>query len=122
MEKSIINLNINKSEKNCQKAKENNNLNINSIEKEKDKDLININNGQEENYNLFYTAKRSYSCRINEPKNKNFANKDEIKLNLNNKFMYLKTPQIKPKKSKLNPAPINLGSISCIKKKQDLIY
>ena len=31
--------------------------------------------------------------------------------------MYLKTPQIKPKKSTLNPVPINLGSISCIKKK-----
>ena len=117
MEKNNLNLIINKSEKNCQRIKENNNLNINSIEKEKNKDYININNGQEDNYNLIYTAKRSYSCRINEPKNKNFVNKDEIKLNLNNKFMYLKTPQIKPKKSTLNPVPINLGSISCIKKK-----
>lgn len=113
MEKNNLNF-INKRQKTFI---EKNNVDINSIEKEKHEDDININNEQEENSINYYTAKRSYSCRINEPKNKNFVNKEEIKLNLNNKFMYLKTPQIKPKKASLNPAPINLGSISCIKKK-----
>jgi hypothetical protein len=79
-----------------------------------------LTNGQDENLNLNYTNKRSYSCRINEPKNKNFSGGDEIKLNLNKKFLYLKTPQIKPKKSTLNPAPINIGSISCSSKKSKL--
>ena len=68
-------------------------------------------------YNINYVTKRSYSCRINEPKNKNFNEGEEIKFNLNKKFLYLKTPQIKPKKSKLNPVPINIGSISCSTKK-----
>ena len=79
-----------------------------------------LTNGQDENLNLNYTNKRSYSCRINEPKNKNFSGGDEIKLNLTKKFLYLKTPQIKPKKSTLNPAPINIGSISCSSKKSKL--
>lgn len=87
----------------------------NSIEKNKNNIDYDINNGQEENYNL-YIAKRSYSCKINGPKNKNFPN-EEIKLNLNSKFKYLKTPQIKPKKSQLNPKPINIGSISTSKKR-----
>lgn len=106
------NLMINKSDK-----KSKNNFYINSIKQKKEEENINLRNGQEDNYNLCYIAKRSYSCRINEPKNKNFVNKEEIKLNLNNKFMYLKTPQIKPKKSKLNPSPINLGSILYVNKK-----
>ena len=79
-----------------------------------------LTNGQDENLNLNYTNKRSYSCKINEPKNKNFSGGDEIKLNLTKKFLYLKTPQIKPKKSTLNPAPINIGSISCCSKKSKL--
>jgi hypothetical protein len=79
-----------------------------------------LTNGQDENLNLNYTNKRSYSCKINEPKNKNFSGGDEIKLNLKKKFLYLKTPQIKPKKSTLNPAPINIGSISCCSKKSKL--
>ena len=76
----------------------------------------NINNGQEKR-NIAYNPRRSYSCRINEPKNKDFSNNDEIKLNLNKKFMILKTPQIKPKKGLLNPVPMNLGSISYTKTK-----
>ena len=87
----------------------------NSIEKNKNNIDYDINNGQEENYKI-YIAKRSYSCKINGPKNKNFPN-EEIKLNLNSKFKYLKTPQIKPKKSQLNPKPINIGSISTSKKR-----
>ena len=102
--------------KDSEKKIENNNANniFQSAEK------IVLTNGQDENLNLNYTNKRSYSCRINEPKNKNFSGGDEIKLNLNKKFLYLKTPQIKPKKSTLNPAPINIGSISCSTKKSKL--
>jgi len=94
------------------------NSNSNNIFQSNEK--IVLTNGQDENLNLNYTNKRSYSCRINEPKNKNLSGGDEIKLNLNKKFLYLKTPQIKPKKSSLNPAPINIGSISCSTKKSKL--
>lgn len=94
--------------------------NSNSSNKFQSEEKIILTNGQDENLNLNYTNKRSYSCRINEPKNKNFSGGDEIKLNLNKKFLYLKTPQIKPKKSTLNPAPINIGSISCSSKKSKL--
>ena len=100
-----------------EEIKENKDNNNNSIEKKNDNENIIITNGQDENYNLNYITKRSYSCRINEPKNKNFSGGDEIKLNLNKKFLYLKTPQIKPKKSKLNPVPLNIGSISCSTKR-----
>ena len=112
LDNQILNIN-----KNYQELKENKNLNNISIEQKKENEYFNLNNGQEDNNNLYYIAKRSYSCRINETKNKNFVNKEDIKINLNNKFMYLKTPQLKPKKSQLNPTPINLGSISCVKKK-----
>ena len=112
LDNQILNIN-----KNYQELKENKNLNNISIEQKKENEYFNLNNGQEDNNNLYYIAKRSYSCRINEKKNKNFVNKEDIKINLNNKFMYLKTPQLKPKKSQLNPTPINLGSISCVKKK-----
>lgn len=93
------------------------NKNMNSIEKKPNNENIVLSNGQEENYNLNFVTKRSYSCRINEPKNKNFSEGEEIKMNLKKKFLYLMTPQIKPKKSKLNPVPINIGSISCSNKK-----
>jgi hypothetical protein len=93
------------------------NKNMNSIDRNQTNENIVLTNGQEENYNLNFVTKRSYSCRINEPKNKNFSEGDDIKMNLNKKFLYLKTPQIKPKKSKLNPVPINIGSISCFTKK-----
>ena len=106
----------NKTEKEKEKNIENININSPNNINNNDENLI-INNGQDENNNLLYVAKRSYSCKINEPKNKKFVNNDDIKLNLNKKFMYLKTPQIKPKKSQLNPAPINLGSISYANKK-----
>ena len=93
------------------------NKNMNSIDRNQTNENILLTNGQEENYNINYVTKRSYSCRINEPKNKNFSEGDDIKMDLNKKFLYLKTPQIKPKKSKLNPIPINIGSISCSIKK-----
>ena len=114
----IININSN-NKKDIEESKENKNINFNSIEKNKNGIKFELNNGQDNNYNLCFIAKRSYSCRINESKNKSFSNNEneEIKLNLNQKYMYLKTPQIKPKKSKLIPKPINIGSISISKKK-----
>jgi hypothetical protein len=108
------------SESNQKKEEENKIENNNSNNIFQSNEKIVLTNGQDENLNLNYTNKRSYSCRINEPKNKNFSGGDEIKLNLNKKFLYLKTPQIKPKKSTLNPAPINIGSISCSSKKSKL--
>jgi hypothetical protein len=108
----------NESIQNKDKEKKIEDSNSNNIFQSAEK--IVLTNGQDENLNLNYTNKRSYSCRINEPKNKNFSGGDEIKLNLNKKFLYLKTPQIKPKKSTLNPAPINIGSISCSSKKSKL--
>ena len=108
------------SESNQKKEEENKVENNNSNNIFQSNEKIVLTNGQDENLNLNYTNKRSYSCRINEPKNKNFSGGDEIKLNLNKKFLYLKTPQIKPKKSTLNPAPINIGSISCSSKKSKL--
>jgi hypothetical protein len=97
------------------KTPENNNLHDSNEDVNCDENT-NINNGQEKK-NTGYNPRRSYSCRINEPKNKDFSNNDEIKLNLNKKFLILKTPQIKPKKGLLNPVPMNLGSISCTKTK-----
>jgi hypothetical protein len=114
-------INMKEESESSQKKEEENkieNNNSNNIFQSNEK--IVLTNGQDENLNLNYTNKRSYSCRINEPKNKNFSGGDEIKLNLNKKFLYLKTPQIKPKKSTLNPAPINIGSISCSSKKSKL--
>ena len=105
--------NKNKNEKDKTSQKENINdstQNVNTNEK------TDNNKGQDEKYN-FYIAKRSYSCKIHEPKNKNFSNNDDIKLNLNKKFMIIKTPQIKPKRGELIPVPINLGSVSYAKAK-----
>lgn len=97
--------------------KENNNIKNKTSNKKEENDDINIVNGYEDNYNACYYAKRSYSCKVNDSKNKKLINNEEIKMNLNKKFMCLQTPQIKPKKSKLNPNPINIGSISHNKKK-----
>ena len=113
IDNNLIKNNIEKAEE----FKEYKDIEYNSIKKNNNKIDLDLNNGQDENYNLCYIAKRSYSCKINESTNKNFPNNDDIKLNLNHKFMYLKTPQIKPKKSKLIPKPINIGSISNSKKK-----
>ena len=109
----IIN-NIN--EKKSENSNEDKNIIIKSEEKIKKNDYNNLTNRQEENYEL-YIAKRSYSCRIKEPKNRKFSKTDDINLNLNKKFMYLKTPQIKPKKGQIIIKPINIGSISSSKKK-----
>ena len=109
----IIN-NIN--EKKPENSNEDKNIIIKSEEKIKQNDYKKFTNRQEENYEL-YIAKRSYSCRINEPKNRKFSKNDDICLNLNKKFMYLKTPQIKPQKGQIIIAPLNIGSISSSKKK-----
>lgn len=68
------------------------------------------------NLNLYDFNKRSYSCKIKEENNEKFSGIKEIRENLKKKYIYLKTPQIKPKKSKLNPIPINIGTISGKKK------
>ena len=71
---------------------------------------------EEEDY--YYNTKRSYSCKVGDSKKKKFIyNIDEIKLNIDNKLKYLKTPKIRPKKSHLIPKPIDLGSSSCSNKK-----
>ena len=71
---------------------------------------------EEEDY--YYNSKRSYSCKVGDSKNKKFIyNIDEIKLNIDNKLKYLKTPKIRPKKSHLIPKPIDLGFTSCSNKK-----
>ena len=93
-QKLIINNKIEKKEEILNKEK--NIINKNS-NKNQNNDYNELVNEQEENLRLFIT-KRSYSCKINEPKNRKFLKNDEINLNLNNKFMYLKTPQIKPQK------------------------
>ena len=54
-------------------------------------------------------SKRSYSCKIIDQKKKKFSGAEEIKMNITKKLNCLKTPQIKPKKGKLNPIPINIG-------------
>ena len=114
-------INNDKNKKEVEDSIKNKEKNKKSIKKKKNHaSNKEINNGQDENINFCYSSKRSYSCRINESKKKKFVNSDEIKLNLNNKFMYLKTPQIKPKKSTLIPNPINLGSISTSKKNTNL--
>ena len=109
----IIN-NIN--EKKFENSNEDKNIIIKSGDKIKKDDYNNLTNRQEENYEL-YIAKRSYSCKINEPKNRKFSKNDDISLNLNKKFKDLKTPQIKPQKRQIIIAPINIGSISSSKKK-----
>ena len=53
---------------------------------------------------------------VKEENNEKFSGIKEIRENLKKKYIYLKTPQIKPKKSKLNPIPINIGTISGKKK------
>lgn len=112
-QKYIIN---NKNEKKDEKLNENKNIKNNSDVKNKNDNYNNSADIPEENYRLFI-SKRSYSCKINEPKNRKFPKNDDINLNLNNKFMYLKTPQIKPQKGQLIIKPINIGSISSSKKK-----
>ena len=54
--------------------------------------------------------KRSYSCKVNEQAVKKFSGCDEIRLNISKKYNFLKTPSLKPKKSDLNPIPINIGN------------
>ena len=116
-----INIDDKKEKKILKNEIESKNINNNDNKKENINNIINITNEQDENNNLWYNPKRSYSCRLDDIKNKKFNyNNEEIELNLNEKFIYLKTPQLKPKKSKLNPTPINIGSISCSTKKSKL--
>lgn len=115
MEEIENNNNI-RGDENKKEEKLDNDMNL-SNKKKNFKVNVNISNEKDEDLSLYYNQKRSYSCRINEPKDKCFTyNNDEIKLNLNKKLMYLKTPQLKPKKNSLIPEPINLGSISFCKK------
>jgi hypothetical protein len=60
--------------------------------------------------NLNPHNKRSYSCKVNEQNIKKFSGCDEISLNLSKKYNFLKTPSLKPKKSDINPVPINIGN------------
>jgi hypothetical protein len=72
-------------------------------------------NGEECIYPFNY--KRSYSCKGSKTI-KFLYNNEEIKFNLNKKFINIKTPQIKPQKSALVPNPINIGiSLSAKKSK-----
>ena len=108
---NIINENI-KPEEESKQEEENNNI------KEKHNIQINLNLIKDLEDDLYYNAKRSYSCKVGDSKIKKFTyNNEEIKLNLNTKLMYLKTPQIRPKKSTLIPNPIYLGSSSCSTKR-----
>ena len=95
--------------------KKNKHVSFNSNRKKKMK--VSINNQKEEEKSYYYN-KRSYSCKINEEIRQEFNYTDEeIKINLNEKFKFLKTPQLKPKKSGRIPNPINIGSISISNKK-----
>ena len=84
-----------------------------SKENRKENDYINEDSGNiilnyDPNFNPH--NKRSYSCKVNEQNIKKFSGCDEISLNLNKKYNFLKTPSLKPKKSHINPAPINIGN------------
>ena len=108
---NIINENI-KEEEESKQEEENKHL------KEKHKIQIDLNLIKDVEDDLYYNTKRSYSCKVGDSKIKKFSyNNEEIKLNLNKKLMYLKTPQIRPKKSTLIPNPIYLGSTSCSTKR-----
>ena len=83
-------------------------------EKQNQNDYSNENSGNiimNSDLDLNLHAKRSYSCRVNEQNTKKFSGIEEIRMNISKKFNYLKTPQIKPKKGKLNPIPINIGNV-----------
>ena len=111
---NINNENI-QSEQESKQEEEKKNVTVNKNYK------IDINTIKDEEDDIYYNAKRSYSCKVGESKIKKFVyNNDEIKLNLNQKLMYLKTPQIRPKKSALIPNPFYLGSTSCSSKKSKL--
>ena len=79
---------------------------------------IDLNSIRDEEDDLYYNAKRSYSCKVGDSKKIKFTyDREEIKLNLSKQLIYLKTPQIRPKKSTLIPNPIYLGSTICSSKK-----
>ena len=79
---------------------------------------IDLNSIRDEEDDIYYNAKRSYSCKVGDSKKIKFTyDREEIKLNLNKQLIYLKTPQIRPKKSTLIPNPIYLGSTICSSKK-----
>lgn len=100
-----------------EELKQKNNKNINKSKKEEFKENKNTNDLKTEEIIFNYdmndpNSKRSYSCIINEPTTKKFSGCEEIKLNINKKYLFLKTPQIKPKKGELNPIPLNIGIAS----------
>ena len=105
-----------------------NNINKNSENKdEKEKQgshkknfKINIYDMQGEN-DIYYNPQRSYSCKVGEEKKKKFSyTSEEIKFDLNKKFKYLQTPQLKPKQGKLVINPLNIGTTSCTIKRKKL--
>lgn len=101
-----------KENKNEEKGKNN----INSNRKQKFK--VDVNQSKEEdNEYLYISQQRSYSCRIGEQKSKKFNYNNEEIDNIKRKLKYLKTPQLKPKKSKIIPDPISIGTISFSSKK-----
>ena len=111
---NINNENI-KHEEESKQTEEKKNIN------EKNNYKIDLNIIKDEEDGIYFNAKRSYSCKVGDSKRKKFVyNNDEIKLNLNQKLMCLKTPQIRPKKSTLIPNPFYLGSTSCSSKKSKL--
>ena len=59
---------------------------------------------------LNHHNKRSYSCKVKEQAVKKFSGCEEIRLNISKKYNFIKTPSLKPKKSDLNPTPINIGN------------
>ena len=105
-----------KNEESKDDSKKTKHVSFNSNRKKKIK--VYINNEKGEDKFVLYNPQRSYSCRINEEKRQEFTyNDEEIKKNLAQKFKFLKTPQLKPKKSGIIPNPINIGSISISNKK-----
>ena len=114
------NINNNKDEKNSEKENKNDERgknNYNSNRKKKYKVDVDKEKG-EENEDLYISQQRSYSCRIGDQKSKKFSyNNEEIENNIKKKLKFLKTPQLKPKKSKIIPDPITIGTTSFSHKK-----
>ena len=101
-----------------QNKKDNNNNSNEHKEIDINKNYSNDNNDYEANIklNLLSFSKRSNSCKVNEVNKKKFSGAGEYKEKIENIFVCLKTPQLKPKKCELNPIPLNIGTNSAKKK------
>ena len=113
------NINNNSEEINKKENKnEENGKNIFNSNSKKKKYKVKVNKEKEEEIeDLYISQQRSYSCRIGEQKSKKFSYNNEEIDNIKRKLKFLKTPQIKPKKSKIIPKPITIGTISFSSKK-----